>query len=248
MVSFLNANLPVLMQLNRAEGGTFLPWPNGSLLSGRLMPPTEGAGAMLMLGNYRIRIEVPPNTPMGQTWLQLLQREMPGKFRLLSEKQALALVVDLLQQNTSSGKTNKPLQQDKTQLAHAMNNQQEWGKFNADNLPFQAEFHGEHWMLYDKKDGHTQGLLQQDRHGQGFMLHGRLDLEHIGAVAFSLESQQDKPWKVLIHLANRQFKVDVEQLFLSWLNNKQQHTQQALEGAVFESMPTLLGGLKARQA
>ncbi|MDQ6989173.1 MAG: hypothetical protein Q9M19_04760 [Mariprofundaceae bacterium] len=251
MVSFLNANLPILLQLNRAEGGTLLPWPNGSLLSGRLSPAADGAGTMLMLGNYRMRIEVPPNTPMGQMWLQLLQREKPGQFRLLTDQQAIRFIADLLHKNTDKLLPNKPLpnaamQQQAASTAHTP--LQELARMGGDHFPFHVELHGQHVMLYDQKDGHTQGLVQQDQHGHGFMLHGRLDLEKLGAVAFSLEEKNGAAWKIHVHLHDYQSKVNIEPMFQRWLQERQQQSQQPLEGFLFDSIPADLGVSTTREA
>jgi len=256
MVSFLNVHLPVLMQVNRSEGGTLLPWPNGSLLSGRLMPPAEGSGAMLMLGNYRVRVEVPPNTPMGQIWMQLLQRELPGQFRLLTDKQAAMLIADMLKKNDPKAELlkNMPQEQNTAKASgeqHAVRysaGQQEWGKLPTDSIPFGVQAYGDRLMLLDQKDGGAQGLLQKDEGVNTFMLSGRLDLEHMGGLAFSLEGRADAPWKIHVHLANHTFKHEVEQSFLDWLEKKQQEVTHPLEGAVFETMPESLGLDHGREA
>ena len=259
MVGF-NVHLPVLLQVSRSEGGTLLPWPNGTLLSGRLMPPTEGAGAMLMLGNYRVRIEVPPNTPMGQAWLQLMQREMPGQFRLLTDKQAIALIADLLQKsnlksealNHVAGK-DKPASQQAAQQGQAggasgaQTGSQEWSKFQADTFPYGVETYAERLMLFDKRDGGTQGVLQKEEGQQGFMLHGRLDLEHMGATAFSLEGKEGSPWKINLHMANQSQKQHIEYLFSQWLQEKQSEQTTELEGHVFDSIPQSFGSSGERE-
>jgi len=255
MVSFLNANLPVLMQLSRAEGGTLLPWPNGSVLSGRLTPPTEGTGAMLMLGNYRVRVEVPPNTPMSQVWLQVLQRELPGQFRLLTDKQAAVLIVEMLKQQQTKPEVSKNIAQEQGQAkqsAHQsanqpINQQQEWGKLPSDVLPFDAQSYGERLMLLNQQDGSAQGLLQKEEGKDGFMLSGRLDLDNLGALAFSLEGQAaGNTWKVHIHLENGNLKHDVEQAFATWLEQHQTSRLPTLAGAVFDVIPENLGSASTR--
>ncbi|MDX8388690.1 MAG: hypothetical protein R8M46_09210 [Ghiorsea sp.] len=248
MVSFLNVHLPLLMQVNRSEGGTLLPWPNGSLLSGRLMPPTEGSGAMLMLGNYRVRVEVPPNTPMGHIWLQLMQREMPGQFRLLTNKQAEALIAEMLQQSNTKEGVPRGANQEQGSTKGQAGSQQEWGKLPTDNLPFTVEAYGERLMLRDEQGGGTQGLLQKEEGKDSFTLSCRLDLEHLGGLAFSLEGTPDKTWKVHIHLENKVFKYDVEQKFVDWLAQQQVDGAQKLEGSVFDYIPETLGRSSDRKA
>ncbi|MDX8380605.1 MAG: hypothetical protein R8M14_00670 [Ghiorsea sp.] len=229
MTSFLNVSLPVLMQVSRAEGGTLLPWPNGSLLSGKLMPLEDAAGALLVLGNYRVRVEVPPNIPMGKVWLELLQREKPGQFRLLTEKQALEFITDLIQKHQGKAVS---LQGKKSDVDLQKN---EWAKFPFSSAPFYAEPHGERLMLLD--DQHSpQGFVQKNKTEEGFMLHGRLDLPQLGTVVFQLQGGQDKTWKVSVYHYDKEGGLAMSSQFESWLEG-QREVFPTLEGSLQQDIP-----------
>lgn len=228
------------MQLQRAEGGQVLPWPNGSVLSGKLMPPTQGAGMMLVLGNYRIRVEVPPNTPMGHVWLQLLNKAMPGQFRLLTQAQAESLIVEMLQRKGES-----PEQAHSAKAKPMQSEQSTWSKLQTDSLPFAFEAHGQHLTLLDKDDGHTQGLLKEETWGQDtFKLSGRLDLAHMGGLAFALEGKKNT-WRLDVHMANPMFKQEVAQALELWLAEPH-HIPATLETSVVD-MPLDFGQMLNRE-
>ncbi|MDQ7001897.1 MAG: hypothetical protein Q9N02_04330 [Ghiorsea sp.] len=236
----MNVHLPSLMKLQRAEGGQVLPWPNGSVLSGKLLPPTQAAGIMLVLGNYRIRVEVPPNTPMGHVWLQLLQKAMPGQFRLLTQAQAESLIVEMLQRKGDSPELahtakEKPMQSEQTA----------WSKLQTDSFPFAFEAHGQRLTLFDKEDGQTKGLLKEETWGQDiFKLSGRLDLAHMGGLAFSLEGKKDT-WRLDVHMANPLFKQDITQALQLWLAEPR-HIPATLETSVVD-MPHDFGQMLNRE-
>jgi len=232
MTSFLNVSLPVLMQVNRAEGGTLLPWPNGSLLSGKLMPLEEGAGALLVLGNYRVRVEVPPNIPMGKVWLELLQREKPGQFRLLTERQALEFITELLQKHQGKAVSHQ------SHKADVDSQKNEWAKFPFASAPFYAEPHGERLMLLDD-DQSPQGFVQKNETQEGFMLHGRLDLPQLGAVFFQLQGGQGKPWKVSVFHRGEEGDLRLNAQFESWLE-AQREVFPTLEGSLQQNIPAHL--------
>ncbi len=223
MNSFLNASLPVLMQANRSEGGTLLPWPNGSLLAGRLAPVSDGAGAMLMLANYRVRVEVPPNVPMGKVWLQLLQRERPGQFRLLSEQQAIVFIASLFNKQEALA--------DKTAVAeHRF--RQDWQKLPVELVPFLTEQHGQRLLLLDA-EREARGFVQAAAKKQEFMLHGRLDLEHLGVLLFSLTGGESQPLKVVLHVQDKARYATLKHVFDDWLRAQQQ-VYPRLEGGIYK--------------
>jgi len=215
------------MQVSRSEGGTLLPWPNGSLLSGRLMPAPDAAGALLMLGNYRVRVEVPPNTPMGKVWLEILQREKPGQFRLLSDKQAIMFISEMLQKHT----TKQALE-----VQQKAENNPQWSKQVIDNLPYVAEQVGGRLLLFEKQDGQAQGYVQQAEDPQGFMLHGRLDLTHLGTVLFSMKGGDKAAWRIQIQMLDKQQQVRVTSSFASWLDNLNQHASFKVEGSFSDDL------------
>jgi hypothetical protein len=209
MSSLLNVSLPVLMQVNRSEGGTLLPWPNGSLLSGKLIPASDGAGAMLMLANYRVRVEVPPNTPMGKIWLQVLQREKPGQFRVLTDKQAMSFIIKLLKQQ------DKPFMQQQ-QFADAII-KHDWSKLPSDIIPFLAEVHGERVLFMDERQHQPRGFVQEEATKTGYTLYGRLDLEHFGSLLFVLSGATNQPMKIALHLQENTHQSILQTKFKRWL-------------------------------
>ena len=224
MSSFLNVSLPVLMQANRSEGGTLLPWPNGSLLAGRLTPASDGLGAVLMLANYRVRVEVPPNVPMGKVWLQLLQREKPGQFRLLSEQQATALITNLFN-HQQEALADKP-----AITEHML--KKDWQKLPLELIPFLTEQQEQRLLLLDAEH-QPQGFVQVEAKQKEFMLHGRLDLEHLGVLLFSLAGGEGKPFKVALHVQDKAIHPQLKQAFDDWLSGQQQ-IYPRLEGSVHE--------------
>ncbi|HID36522.1 MAG TPA: hypothetical protein EYP39_03980 [Ghiorsea sp.] len=221
MTSFLNASLPVLMQVNRSEGGTLLPWPNGSLLSGKIMPMPDAAGALLMLGSYRVRVEVPPNTPMGKVWLELLQREKPGQFRLLTDKQAISFISDMLQKYA----TKQPLE-----MQHKLDSHMQWSKQMIDSLPFFAEQVGGRLLLFEQEGRQAQGFVQELEQKQGFMLNGRLDLAQLGTILFSLRGDEQQPWQIQIHMLDKQKQYVLTQPFADWLAERNRKNTSQIEG------------------
>lgn len=246
MVSFLNVHLPVLLQMNKAEGGTLLPWPNGSLLTGKLMPIADAAGVLLVLGQYRVRIEVSPNTPMGQVWIQLLQREYPGKFRLLSDRQAVMVLMEMLQKHGRKldGLAQEQAQTTSQSSSHAQAiapKAQDWARLPIDQLPFATLIHDDRLTLVDSEHGQTRGMLHQEKDSAGFMLHGRLDLDALGAMAFALEGKEGQAWHITLHTQNNDLKLEIERAFAAWLAERQADYAQPLLGTVHDFMPEALG-------
>jgi len=247
MTSFLNAALPLLLQVNRAEGGSALPWPNGSLLTGKILPMTDAAGALLVLGNYRVRIEVPPNTPMGHVWVQLLQRELPGQFRLLSDRQAVQLLMDMLQQQggkldaLKSAPEQQAGKQANPNAALPQSAGAEWQKLNLDTLPFASVVHDDRLTLFDEEQGNTRGIIQKDEDESGFMLHGRVDLDTLAAMAFALEGREGQPWRLTLHTQDKQLKQNIEAEFLAWLQTQRENSNAHVVGVVQDFLPSNLG-------
>ncbi len=237
MTSLLTVSLPVLMQVSRAEGGTLLPWPNGSVLSGRLQPLPEGAGALLILGHYRVRIEVPPGVPVGKVWLEVLQREKPGQFRLLTQQQALSLVTSMLHQYHEQTVSQAKQMMEPLSQCH----KSERLKFPLDILPFFAEQHGQRLQLYHEKHGQAQGFVQQEADAQGFMLYGRLDLPNLGALVFALQGKAHGSWQVSVHIQDKRHKHAFEKVFFDWLKRKEQTDDIVLEGWVLRGLPEDMG-------
>ncbi|MDX8402221.1 MAG: hypothetical protein R8K47_06275, partial [Mariprofundaceae bacterium] len=94
---------PLLPVTGIAPGGPasghVLPWPNGALLPASLIPSADEGAMRLLLGRYRLMVRVPPNAPSGHVWLEVLQREMPARLRLLTAEQAARRLAEWLAAN-----------------------------------------------------------------------------------------------------------------------------------------------------
>ena len=235
MIPFLNASLPAMMQLNRSESSMSLPWSNGSLLSGRLIPATDGVGALLLLGQYRLKAEVPPNVPMGKVWLELIRGEKPLQFRLLSEQQAQLFVMDLLQKHQKKLLSNHPILQDLAQQ------KVEGFKLPAELMPYVVEQHYHRLHLIHPEDGQSRGYVQQEATPDGFMLYGRLELPQMGLVAFSLSGSEHGVWDIHIHLQNKQRTYTFEHQFNDWLKEQELMYDVAFAGHLLEGIPESMG-------
>jgi len=211
MSSLFQVHLPSLLPIQRSEGGQMFPWPNGSLLSGRLVMDSDGQGMMLLLGNYRLRAEVPPNTPTGHVWLQLLKKASPSQFRLLTETQAQTMLANLLQQQDEEAIT-----QEKPRIRQTSS----WGRLYSDHFPFLLEARGDYATLRDKTDKQPQGLLQEQSSSLGFRLSGRLDMPKLGALSFSLHGTATQ-WKLDMHFVDAHVRQEVWPALCDWLESRQ---------------------------
>jgi hypothetical protein len=215
-----------------------LPWTNGSLMAAKLSP-TETAGvAQLVVGGYRLTAKVPPSTPMGDIWLQLINRDMPAQLRLLNNAQAETVLTRMLQKSAAS--SSEPQLSKQT-------SEQSWGKLDTGSLPFNAEVsaHGQHLTIQDREHKHRDVLLSSTIEGDQFSLLGRVDLEQIGPVAFNLHGGEACDWSLKLFSTNPQLLSYLRAHFNIWLQGEQEkHTK--LDGEVLygmpESMTALAGG------
>ncbi|ATX78607.1 hypothetical protein Ga0123461_0154 [Mariprofundus aestuarium] len=218
-----------------------LPWSNGSLMAAKLTP-TETAGVVqLIIGGHRLSAKVPPSTPMGDMWLQLINREMPAQFRLLSSAQAETLLAKMLQKSAANSTESQTTKQ---------TTEQGWGKLDTASLPFNAEVavHGQHLTIQDRESGHRDVLLSSTIEGDKFCLVGRVDLERLGPVAFNLHGGDDCDWSLRVFSTNPQLLSYLRAHFNVWLKEEQEKHQN-LDGEVLygmpESMTALAGEAKA---
>ncbi len=213
MLTPLQTHVPSLLLAQRTEVEQALPWPQGSLLSGKLVADADGKGVMLLLGRYRLRAEVPPNTSLGHVWLQVLKHGAPAQLRLLSQAQVESLLANLLQQKDEA-KAAKPL----------LSQHGAWSKLDGDVLPFVVEPHGQYATLLDKEHEAPQGMLCEARLDNGaFKLSGRLDLPQLGASSFMLHGDK-RHWKLDIHIANASLKQMMTKALQDWLETRQNLT------------------------
>ena len=220
-----------------------LPWSNGSLLSAKLAPSDSPGMAQVILGAYRLVAKVPPSTPMGDIWLQLVNRDMPAQFRLLNSTQVETELAKMLQKAASHSPEPKATKA-------TQNAEQGWGKLDTSSLPFAAEVaaHGNFLMVRDRESRHRDVLLSSTVDGDQFRLLGRVDLEQLGSVAFNLQGGDSRDWHLKLFSINPQLLSYLRAHFNIWLEDEQA-THKNLDGEVIYGMPenmaTLARGVRA---
>ncbi|MDQ6995162.1 MAG: hypothetical protein Q9M18_06155 [Mariprofundaceae bacterium] len=237
MINLLAAQVLSLPTGAKSDVAPKIPWPNGSIVSAKMMPADSEGSVILSLGAYRLRAQVPPNTPLGNVWLLLLSRDNPAQFRLLHEAHAVAMLADML-----AKKTVKEPQADGAKRV-ALASQQNWQKLDGEVLPFvmNQSASGQYVMLHDRQDGSARGMVHRKNEGHDFLLHGRVDLDALGAVMFSLRCM-DGTWKLNVY-ANQGKSVDVlRQDFYEWLHTQVSHVTDRsktcdIEGQVSYGLP-----------
>ncbi|TLS66698.1 hypothetical protein FE236_01460 [Mariprofundus erugo] len=164
-----------------------LPWANGTILSGRL-EPGQGGMATLIIASQRFQATLPStlpaNMPAGQIWLELLNRDEPARFRILSRQQAVSEIAEKLAELASSRSTDSatPVQRHQSQSSWAWQDHHPLHGYESDN--------GQRLML-DERDSHQpRGMIERQNDEHGFALHGRIDLEQLGTLYFMLQQQQ----------------------------------------------------------
>ncbi len=239
MINLIGAQLLSLPQGEKSATATQLAWPNGSILSARMAPGDSPGTAMLMLGGFRLQVKVPANTSMGNVWLQLVNREMPAQFRLLSDFKAASLLAEMLANKV------KPQERGQHEPARAGRLPQEtgWQKLEQGQIPFQAELgaDAQRLMLRDPKDGSPRGVVNASSDEHQFLLHGRADLDHFGPVAFALEGSEDKPWMLKLYAGRDLNIVELRPAFLTWLegqkNSEESSKRSHIEGKILGGLP-----------
>jgi len=196
-------NMPDLVQ---AGSQTRLPWPDGSVITARLVPTDAPGTALLMLGSYRLLAQVPPATPMGEVWLMLVNRQMPARFALLTDVQVLQMLAGMLE-----AEQNQPVKGAATRHAKAGHGgtaaallagaASEWPNLataqrgdGRQGLPWNAEAaaDGNTLLWYDDQDEQPRGMLHRKVDEQSFSLSGRVDLDHLGGITFTLKGTIDQ--------------------------------------------------------
>jgi len=240
MINLIGAQLISLPQGVKSGVAGQLPWPNGSILSARMVPGESAGHVILMLAGYRFQAKVPANTPMGNIWMQLVNREMPAQFRLLSDFKAASLVAEMLSNKM------KPQEQAAEPAKGGRSNQDTaWQKMEQNQLPFQAEAgaDGQRIMLRDEHDGTTKGVVNASSDEDGFLLHGRADLDHFGPVAFALEGSENQPWSLKLYAGRDSNIAELRPAFLKWLQ-EQSESENSSRRSLIEGR--VLGGLPER--
>ena len=225
--------------LNLPEGATSnanqrLPWTNGSLLSAKLSPTDTAGVAHILLGGFRLRAQIPPTTPMGNVWLLLINHEMPAQFRLLSDAQAVRVLSQMLHKAATS-RADPPSKQ--TQ-------EHSWTKLETDFLPFTADVskNGQNVLLRDRNNGSPQVVLNHSADSDRFCIQGRVDLEHMGPMVFTLEGGDEHDWWLRMFSANPKLLSSLRTDFDTWLHDKQTK-YTSLGGELLPGLPDNLSAL-----
>jgi hypothetical protein len=212
-----------------------LPWSNGSLMAAKLSPTDTAGVAQLIIGSYRLTAKVPPSTPMGEIWLQLINRDMPAQFRLLNSTQAEMVLAKMLQKSAPNPTEPQTTKQ---------NAEQGWGKLDTGSLPFTAEVatHGQHLTIQDRENSHHDVLLSSTIEADQFCLLGRVDLELLGSVAFNLQGGENCDWLLKVFSTNPQLLSYLRAHFNIWLKDEQEKHKN-LDGEVLYGMPESMAAL-----
>jgi len=189
-------NTPDMLQ---ATSLSRLPWPDGSVVSARLTQSDTPGNALLLLGSYRLLAKVPPSTPMGDVWLMLINRQMPARFALLSDAQVLQMLSGMLEaeqgqpakpgsaarQHAANGSGASLLTGDASEWPNLATPQRSDGR---QTLPWTGEpaADGNTLLWYDRQDEQPRGMLHRQVGEQAFSLSGRVDLDRLGSISFSL--------------------------------------------------------------
>jgi len=213
-----------------AEGAHVLPWPNGSVLQAKLVPGEGPKGsAMLLIGGYRLRAEVPPNTQMGEVWLQIMGQAMPTQFRIMSQFQAHRVLMDMLRQQVADASAG-----DQTDDASPSPASHGWGKVDNGTMNVALGTDSNRLLVGDDGDGGAaRGVIERQGDADHFMLHGKLDLKVLGSIAFVLEGGEEEPLRLRLFAPDGRIAELLRPGFLTWL---QQQTD-SLEGMLVTGMP-----------
>lgn len=243
MIDLIAAQLLSLPQGIRPATASQLAWPNGSILSARMVPGDSPGNVILMLGGYRFLAKVPANTPMGNIWLQLVNRELPAQFRLLSDFRAASLLAKMLANRMKVQNQKSQQNTGREQKSHEAG----WKKLEQGKIPFQTQTDSEarRLMLHDREDNSPRGVVNASSDEHGFILHGRADLDHLGPVAFALQGSGDEPWTLKLYSGRDSNIKELRPAFQKWLDTQRDGGETSSHSHIEGK---LLGGLPERFA
>ncbi|MDX8389996.1 MAG: hypothetical protein R8M38_05840 [Mariprofundaceae bacterium] len=189
-----------------------LPWPAGSLVSARLENVAGANAATLAIAGYRLRAEVPPGTPIGQVWLQLINQEVPSQFQLLTASQALQLLAIKLRQRTADGQRESISEEGDEQERDSQEGQQD--------LHIHREQDGRTLLLCRGGQDDLCGMVQYLADGSQFRLFGRLDLPHLGGSCFVLSKNEgEETVSLRLYVENDDKRQKIHAVFSSWVDS-----------------------------
>lgn len=262
-------NMPDLVQ---GSSLTRLPWPDGSVISARLAPSDVPGNALLILGSYRLLAQVPPATPMGDVWLMLINRQMPARFTLLSDVQVLQMLAGMLEGDQAQAARQAQRGQGGAHAALMAGESADWPDLinpqrgdGRSGLPWNSEASsdGNTLLWYDQQDGQPRGMLHRQVDGQSFSLSGRIDLDRLGGISFTLKgaipkhAQQAQEagapvpahgWSLDIHTETEAGMKQLRRDFAGWMD---EHSEQfpGISAEINTGLPeTGSGSLTGRMA
>ncbi|MDQ6963692.1 MAG: hypothetical protein Q9M13_02090 [Mariprofundales bacterium] len=235
MMSIIGTQMMGMPQgLKASEGAAVLPWPNGSVLQAKLVPGEGGNGAaMLMIGGYRLRAEVPPNTQMGEVWLQIMGQTVPTQFRLMTQFQAHQLLMGMLRQQAAERSGQPPAGgADDGEQSPAHHG---WAKMDGSGLTASLSTDINRLIIEDDGGGGgARGVVERQGDAEHFLLHGRLDLATLGSVAFALEGGEHEPLRLRLFARDGRAADLLRPGFFAWL---QQQSVDNLESELLTGLP-----------
>lgn len=217
-------NIPASMLISLPQSMTSgikmaLPWPTGSIISAQVLQQQDAGMATLMLGGQKMQAKVPGFLPLGNIWLQLMERGSPSQFRLLSESRAVEVLAERLAQMVTGS--------DHKQSGH-QSLRQEWpmpSQQNQESYLMHPSANGNRLFLEDRENGSAKGMIQKEVDEERTALHGRLDLEHLGTVFFAVEKTIETPFQLKLRASDHRAFISLQAPFDAWLKEKSSSTE-----------------------
>ncbi len=208
--------------------------------------------ATIMLGAYRMQAKVPPNTPLGHIWLELMNREIPAQMRILSETRALQLLIRKIADQVQGSNPNQTTASPKASTHTAAQSESGWPLPASLQMPFSlhASQDQERLFLEQTDDESPRGMIQKQVDADRYALHGRLDLDHLDTLFFMLEQRGEQAMQLKLRASSHQAFLALQQPFGQFLADHNDATQEAdgsisLKGRLFEgNEPFLTPGRK----
>jgi hypothetical protein len=198
-----------LLPLPQGSSARPLPFLTGSLLPARILQNDHG-GTTLLLGSIRMQVSLPTRLPGGQLWVLIVENGTPPKLRIMSESQATTVLAERLAGQLADAAGGKPPQLQQQDWPLRQQGQQH-------GFSFHPASHGDMLFIDDEQSGEPKGRIERESAADGFTLHGRLDLDAIGAVYFAIEQHGEAPISLQLRVAGRDSYRELQQPFAEWL-------------------------------
>ena len=209
-----------------------LPWPEGSILSGNLEPTSEPQQALLLIGGQRLLAHVPTNMPSQALWLQVIDRGLPARLRLLSAQQAQTEIAHMLERHAEKPEAGKAMPAPHAdQPAPLMHTDTPYEFVPISPAP-------PRWLIVDRQgEDAPRGMLRGEATPQGFQLRGRLDLPHLGPVSFII-ANAPAGMRLSLHAAQPDGYRILQHDFSVWLAGRKDRLDASLHAGAIEDEDT----------